>query len=327
MTNTIALKMEEEFNKLMKFGLTAYLSNEATRYTVQNEDSTLAHKVYYNTKIGALLSKTSGRVFRYNLQGEIGLQGYKAGNFLLQADLGGYFRLWNDSVVLRANGFMRLDAPDWYSEYYVSNHFRWNNDFDDIYRTRLSGTVAVPTRGVSLNVSVENLMNYVYFNENAMPVQYSSGIQIFAANLQANIPIFKWLGFEANAIYQASSQSDILPLPALSLFGNLYYKTKWFNQLNIQAGLNVHYHTAYYAPNYEPAIGQFFVQKEDEKIKIGNYPLVNVYLNFHLKQARIFVEYYHLNELLVSGGNYFSMPNYPLNPAIFKWGISWNFYN
>jgi hypothetical protein len=126
------------------------------------------------------------------------------------------------------------------------------------------------------------------------------------------------------AVYQVSSQPDVLPLPAFALFSNLYYKSKWFSVLGIQAGVNVHYNTAYYAPNYMPATGRFYLQNET---KIGNFPLVNAYLNFHLKQARIFVEYYHVNNLIINGKNYFSMPRYPLNPAILKWGVSWNFYN
>jgi hypothetical protein len=324
LTNTVAVHLEEEFNRWMKFGLSAYLSNEIENYTVQNQDSTLNNLAFSNTKIGGILSKTRGKIFKYNLQGELFLQGKKTGNFLINADLGGYFRLWNDSIILRATGFMRLDAPDYFSEHYNSNHFRWENNFNPIFRTRLGGSLTIPTRGVALNATVENLLNYIYFGKNAMPVQETSNIQIFEVNLRANISIIRWLGWEANAVYQVSSKPDVLPLPALSVYSNLYYKSKWFNVLNVQAGLNVHYHTAYYAPDYMPATGRFFLQNE---IKIGNYPIVNAYLNFHLKQVRIFVEYFHVNQLIWRTGNYFSMPDYPLNPAILKWGVSWNFYN
>jgi hypothetical protein len=88
-------------------------------------------------------------------------------------------------------------------------------------------------------------------------------------------------------------------------------------------GVNVRYHTAYYAPKYMPAIGQFYTQSDT---KIGNYPVMNAYVNFHLKRTRFFVEYYHLNQMFMDGA-YYSMPNYPINPAIMKFGISWNFYD
>jgi len=83
------------------------------------------------------------------------------------------------------------------------------------------------------------------------------------------------------------------------------------------------YHTSYYAPAYMPATGQFYVQS---KVLIGNYPVINAYLNFHLKRTRFFLEYYHINQKFMKGA-YYSMPNYPINPTIMKMGVSWNFYD
>jgi hypothetical protein len=91
----------------------------------------------------------------------------------------------------------------------------------------------------------------------------------------------------------------------------------------MQIGADVRYHTAYYAPSYMPATGQFFVQ---DKMKIGNYPVMNVYINAHLKRTRFFVQYYHLNQLFMQG-DYYSMPYYPINPATLKMGLTWNFYD
>ena len=110
---------------------------------------------------------------------------------------------------------------------------------------------------------------------------------------------------------------------AIRSYYDLYYHDVWFKVLTAQFGVNVRYNTEYYAPAYMPATGQFYTQSAT---KIGNYPLMNAYLNFHLKRTRFFFEYYNVNELFMKGA-YFSMPNYPLNPAIFKMGISWNFYD
>jgi hypothetical protein len=88
-------------------------------------------------------------------------------------------------------------------------------------------------------------------------------------------------------------------------------------------GADVHYHTAYYAPYYEPATQQF--QTQNEK-KIGNYPLINGYMNFHLKQARFFAEMYNLGLVFVRP-DYFSLLHYPLNPMILKLGVAVVFNN
>jgi len=86
----------------------------------------------------------------------------------------------------------------------------------------------------------------------------------------------------------------------------------------------VRYHTAYYGPVYVPATGQFRIQNET---LVGNYPELNVYLNFHLKRMRFYVQYAHWNKGVFGINNYFSMPNYPINPGTFQFGLSWTFYN
>ena len=321
LTNTVSISLVEEFNKWMPFGLTAYAENEIQRYTF-NKD-TLIDKMYQSTtKIGGVLSKQRGQNFKYNILGELSLVGFKAGNFRLEGNVGGFFKLWKDSISLVANGFVRNDNPSYFLQHYESNHFIWNNSFSNIYRTHIGGTFSIPTRLFSLNVNVENVTKYIYFNSVALPEQYSGNIQVLAANLKQNFHVGKfWL--ENNVVYQVSSNQDVLPLPTLALYHNLYYDDLWFKVLSMQIGVNVRYHSAYYAPSYMPATGQFYSQS---KILIGNYPVMNAYLNFHLKRTRFFFEYYHVNHLFMKGA-YFSMPNYPIDPTITKLGVSWNFYD
>ena len=321
LTNNVSISLEEEFNKYMKFGLAAFVQNEIQRYTY-NEFNMLNLNFHSSTKIGGVLSKQRGRRFRYNALGELSMVGYKAGDFLLQGNIGGFFKLWNDSISMVANGFMRSDEPSWILQHYQSNHFRWDNDFAKIYRTHVGGTFSIPTRLFSLNVSVENITQHVYFNSAALPAQFSGNIQVLAANFKQDFHVGKF-SLENNIVYQVSSQQNVLPLPTLVLYHNLYFHDKWFNVLSIQLGANVRYHTAYYAPAYMPATGQFYSQSTT---LIGNYPVVNAYANFHLKRTRFFIEYYHVNQKFMDGA-YFSMPGYPINPSITRLGISWNFYD
>lgn len=321
LTNTFSVSMEEEFNKWMNFGLTAFIENEIQDYTF-NKD-TLVNKMFQSTtKVGGILSKHRGQRFKYNVLGELSFMGYKAGDFKLEGTIGGFFKLWKDSISLVANGFVRSDKPSYFLQQYESNHFKWSNDFANIYRTHVGGTFSIPTRSFSLNVSVENITQYVYFNQDALPDQFHGNIQVLAANLKQDFHVGKF-GLENNVVYQLSSQPGILPLPDFALYHNLYYNDLWFKVLTVQLGVNVRYHTAYYAPTYMPATGQFYNQSTT---KIGDYPVLTAYLNLHLKRTRFFVEYYHVNQMFKDGA-YFSMPNYPINPANIKLGVSWNFYD
>jgi hypothetical protein len=320
-TNNFSVSMEEEFNKWMQFGLTAYLENEIQRY-VYTKENMLNLDFRSTTKVGGILSKERGQRFRYNVLGELSFLGYKAGDLLLKGNVGGFFKLWKDSISLVANGFVRSDKPSWFLNYYESNHFRWQNDFANVYRTHVGGTFSMPTRSLSLDVSVENLTQYIYFDSLARPTQNAGNIQVLALNFKKDFHVGRFT-LENNVVYQVSSNQYALPLPNFVLFHNLYYDDKWFEVLSVQLGASVRYHTMYYAPAYMPATGQFYSQSTT---KIGNYPVVNVYANFHLKRTRFFLEYYHVNSKFMKG-DYFSMPNYPINPAIVKLGISWNFYD
>ena len=120
-----------------------------------------------------------------------------------------------------------------------------------------------------------------------------------------------------------SSDKEVLPLPQISAYSNLYVHFKLAKVLTVQLGADAYYTTSYYAPYYEPATQQFQLQKD---VKVGNFPLINAYANFHLKQARFFVMAYNLGSKFVDP-NYFSLAHYPLNPMVLKMGIAVTFNN
>ena len=132
---------------------------------------------------------------------------------------------------------------------------------------------------------------------------------------------------DGEVAYQKSSEQDILPLPELSAYGNLYMKFGLAKKvLQIEMGADVRYFSKYYAPDYSPVIGQFYNQNPDDKIEIGAFPIVNVNANLHLKRTRFFIMMYHVNA--GSGkSNYFLAPHYPINPRMIKFGLSWNFFD
>ena len=119
----------------------------------------------------------------------------------------------------------------------------------------------------------------------------------------------------------------MLPVPTLNIYTNLYLHFMIARVLRCDLGADLRYFTKYYAPDYSPLLGQFTVQEtEGSRVELGNYPIVNVYANLHLKHARFFVMMSHVNAK--SGKcNYFLTPHYPLNESILRFGVSWNFFN
>lgn len=189
-----------------------------------------------------------------------------------------------------------------------------------------------------MSVGLENIKNYTYIANNSTNLpgtknylsslgvrQEKDNIQVLSATLKQDLK-FGIFNFNTELTYQHSSNDDVLPLPALNVYANLFIKFKIAKVLNTELGADVRYFTEYYAPDYSPALGQFVQQNPGENVKIGNYPFTSVYANFLLKQTRFYVKYSHINEG-TGKRNYFLAPHYPVAPAVFWFGLSWNFYN
>ena len=330
--NAIGLSMREGFHKWAKFGVTAFMEHDFRRYTGFSPNASLRDTTNAFSRLSAYdksllwaggeLSKRQGEVLTYSALARICVMGEDLGDFELSANLNTALKLWSHPVTLSADGYIKNLHPDYFLEHYYSNHFSWNNTFINENKTRIRGSLNIPALGFGANVAVENLTNHVYFNNQALPTQYSGNIQVLTFNWKQHLGL-GILNLDNDVAYQLSSNETILPLPDLSVYSNLYLKFLVSKVLTSQLGIDCRYNTAYYAPAYMPATGQFYTQQD---IKIGNYPLMNLYGNFHLKRMRFFVMYSHFSKLFAAP-NYFSAPHYPINPTAIKFGLSWNFYD
>jgi hypothetical protein len=125
--------------------------------------------------------------------------------------------------------------------------------------------------------------------------------------------------------YQQCSNERILPLPKLSWFSSAYFQfSHLLKILNIQVGVDFRWNSAYYAPNYFPATGQFFLQdsNSDTYSKYGNYVYMDAFVNFQLKRVRFYVEFNHLNKLWSNNYNYMILRGYAMDPSYLKLGVS-----
>ncbi len=132
------------------------------------------------------------------------------------------------------------------------------------------------------------------------------------------------LGWETEALYQTSSNAEAIPLPQLSLRGQLHLSFFAAKVMKSQVGVECSLHTPYYAPYYEPATMQFINQRER---KYGNYPLINLFANFRLQRTRFFIEYYNAGQLFLAKASRFSLAHYPMLPATLRMGVCVEFFN
>ncbi|NDV65879.1 putative porin [Bacteroides sp. 224] len=332
--NTFGIALLEGFNKYAKAGLTAYLSHKISKYTLMTDDATRTQSYNENELyVGGELLKRQGQTLHYKAIGEIGVAGKATGQFKVDGDFDLNFKLWNDTVSFIARASISNTLPAFYMRHYHSKHFQWHHDdMDKEFRTRLEGEINIERWKTNIRAGVENIKNYTYFNDKSLPSQSGDNIQVLSAQLKQNFKL-GILHLDNEVVWQKSSNEEVLPLPDLSLYHNLYIATKLAKYkptgekvLSLQLGVDVRYFTKYAAPAYSPGIQQFKLQAEEGKIDIGGYPIVNVYANLNLKRTRFFVMMYHVNKG-ISEPNYFLAPHYPINQRMLKFGLSWNFYD
>lgn len=339
MKNTFAIAMLEGFNKWAKAGLKAFASYDLRHYELPTMEGGFEKYNEYALSVGGQLSKQEGKTLHYNAVAEIGLTGVDAGTLAIDGNVDVNIPFLGDTLQVRGDAFFHRETPSFYYRNYHARHLWWENDLDKTIHTRIMGTLSFPKTRTKLRVAVDEIKNYTYFSQSyditeeglrtgviVTPMQESGGINLLTAQLEQNfrLGILNW---ENQFTYQHSSKESVLPVPAFNAYTNLYIKFKVVKVLNVDLGADMRYFTSYEAPDYSPYMGQYTVQGNGKNnVKIGNYPIVNVYANVHIKHTRFFVMMSHINAGQ-GDKNYFFAPHYPMNERVFRIGVSWNFFN
>lgn len=339
MKNTFAIAMLEGFNKWAKAGLKAFASYDLRHYELPTMEGGFEKYNEHALSVGGQLSKQEGKTLHYNAVAEIGLTGVDAGTLAIDGNVDVNIPFLGDTLQVRGDAFFHRETPSFYYRNYHARHLWWENDLDKTIHTRIMGTLSFPKTRTKLRVAVDEIKNYTYFSQSyditekglrtgvmVTPMQESGGINLLTAQLEQNfrLGILNW---ENQFTYQHSSKESVLPVPAFNAYTNLYIKFKVVKVLNVDLGADMRYFTSYEAPDYSPYMGQYTVQGNGENnVKIGNYPIVNVYANVHIKHTRFFVMMSHINAGQ-GDKNYFFAPHYPMNERVFRIGVSWNFVN
>lgn len=334
--NTVGISMLEGFSRWAKFGLAAYATYEINRYTqaldsvAPAEDLTPlplwaaeipTHATEHKAYIGAQLTKQRGNVLRYAATAELGLSGKAAGDLRVHGDIDTKVSLRDDSLKISAFGHFYNEAAPLLMQQFRSNHFLWNNNFGKERRVGFGGSVSYSKTGTCLSAQVDNVQNHIYFGQDFLPAQNGGSVQILSLRLLENIRL-GWFNWDNTLTWQKTTKAEIIPLPELAIYSNLYFKFR-IATLFAQVGVDCDWYTRYYAPKYQPATSSFATQTQT---KIGNYPFMNLYANLKLSKVRFYVMMSHINQGWFSR-DYFSMPDYPLNPRRFQLGLSIDFAN
>jgi hypothetical protein len=279
-----------------------------------------------NVLIGKLYSDIGGK-FMWVADGELFLTGYRIGDFTLNGRISKSFYWKKGIATWNITGDIINRQPSfWYSSW-GSNNFEWNHNLNKEFRMDFGTDFSFPARKTELKFNYAIIDNYTYFNKYAVPSQHTGGLSVAAITARKEFRAWKF-HLAADLLAQKSTNSDVLDLPLLSVRSALYFEHLFrFKQtggrLNTQIGAEVFYNTPYYSYAWMPSTGRFYNQ---DLLKTGDYPYINVFLNVKIIRTRIFVMFDHVNSGFM-GYNYFMVPSYPQNIRMLRYGLAWTFYN
>ena len=237
-------------------------------------------------------------------------------------------------------GFNTLNKhPGLYFELFESNYseIRWANKLNSVKINNINLEFSSRTFG-SFNFDYSKIDNFTYFDLKDKSTlnddqdlklvpkvnQHSNSINYLKLKWQKEFNFGKF-ALDNSFIFQNVDQDqNILNLPDYIFRNTIYFSDHVFKRaMFLQTGLTFKYFSNYYANEYNPLISSFHIQNDK---KIGNFPMIDVFVNARIKRTRLFLKAEHINST-ITGNNFYSTPSYPYRDFIIRFGLIWNFFN
>lgn len=222
-----------------------------------------------------------------------------------------------------------LYKPTSQQQIYYGNHYRWENDFDNIGVDQVKGRIKLDFNKISLrpNLTINRVNNYVFFNEEKIATQATGEAFMFMPGLIANVQVGKKFRWDSEVVFTEISGEGAKNFRIPQLYANtrFYFDGPMFNEnVFVQLGIDVRYKSSYYADAYNPSFQQFYLQNSFD---VYAYPVADLFLDFRINRTRVLFKYNHLNAGMLSREGYFVTPDYTGYRSFLDLGITWYLFD
>lgn len=214
--------------------------------------------------------------------------------------------------------------PDQLYRRWTSNHFIWDGRAllpQELTEARLGIS---PFPWLSLSVHGRTIGNFLYFDSQAYPAQTEQPVQMGALEMYIEKLLWNHLGIELRYMYQYTTASSVVRLPAHYLHPKLYYNTFLFrNRMQVLMGVEAELFDTFAPYAYMPATQVFYPQND---IRVGPYPFADLFFSVRIRPVSVF---FKLENALkgFAGPDYFLVPGYYQPDRAFRLGINWMFFD
>lgn len=283
-----------------------------------------------------------------------GVESYIGGRMSLHLDSIGEVTGW---VEVQQEGNYRIDgqikskwfeaslkqvqySPSFLQQAYHGSHDSWVNDFSNVNVTEINGYLHYNSKAIKISpgLTFTRLGNYIFFKEDTattrtqvLPVQSSGQQVIFSPELRFSVTFMRHINFATQIIYTRllDNPDNAIQIPEMFVNAQLSYANIFFNgNLDMHAGIDLHYKSDYYPLGYDVPIQQFYVQQQivPGALKASAFPIVDVFFSARIKRGRIFFKYHNLMQAFTKQG-YMPTAGYPGQRNIVDFGFDWSFYD
>ncbi|HAH24988.1 MAG TPA: hypothetical protein DCL77_14750, partial [Prolixibacteraceae bacterium] len=321
LTNIFQIKIYEAPDRKYTFGKRAYIGNDQLWYKFSTPGKYYPAK-QSNTFVGGGIFRNEGKFWQWEADGRIYITGYRSGQTELSGFINKPLAIGKDTTSLRIEGSLKTLVPDYFDQYFYSNHFEWTNHFNNIKELHLGAKIQSQQYKTTVAANYALVGNYIYNNEEALPTQASGELMILSAYLNKDFESKHWL-IRTQLLAQKASNDRYIHLPTVAGFISMNYRTIWSKVMHTELGVDTRYNTSFYADAYQPGTSRFYLQNAQ---KIGNYPYIDLHVNLKLKRTQFFFLLMNAGSGLL-GANYYAAPDYPYYRRTYRIGLAWSFYD
>lgn len=235
-----------------------------------------------------------------------------------------------EGYTLSAGAVIQSKLPSLNAVYNQSffNNFNYANKFETENVQNIFAKLKLDKVNTTLEASIYNIDNKVYLNELLVYKQLTDNINYFKIKGENHLRFGK-INLVSTAQYQkVTKNEEYMPLPDFLIRETLYWQGELFNKnAQLQAGINATYFTKYNGLRYIPILNEFALQDPASIQEIGGYPILDIFINFKVRNMRFYIRGEHINASFTKEPDYFAAPNVPYRDFKFQLGLKWNIFS
>ena len=219
--------------------------------------------------------------------------------------------------------------PTSVQQVYFGNHYQWQNDFSNIGVDQVRATAKIDFKKIRIrpSLTINRINNYVYFDGNRQAAQAVGQAIMLIPAVNAKIRIGKSFQWDTEVIFTqiTGGAREAFRIPQLYANTKFYFDGPLFKEnVYVQMGIDVRYHSDYYAEAYFPSHQQFYLQND---FNIYAYPVADFFIDFRINRTRVLFQYNHLNSSFMKQEGYFVTPDYTGLKSFVNLGITWYLFD